>query len=63
MGPTLRIIPSLLLSNGRLVKGSNFNNHKDVGNPVTTSKAFEAQGADEILIVDLEHYKNPNLKN
>lgn len=62
MGPTLRIIPSLLLSNGRLVKGFNFNNHKDVGNPITTSKAFEAQGADEILIIDLEHYKNPNLK-
>lgn len=61
-GPTLRIIPSLLLSNGRLVKGSNFNNHIDVGNPKTTTKAFEAQGADEIFIIDLEQYRNPNLK-
>ena len=32
----LRIIPSLLLSKGKLVKGKNFINHKNVGSPVTT---------------------------
>ncbi len=62
MGPTLRIIPSLLLSKGRLIKGKNFENHIDVGNPITTSKAFEAQGADEIFIIDLEQYKSSKQK-
>lgn len=62
MGPTLRIIPSLLLYKDRLIKGKNFENHIDVGNPITTSKAFEAQGADEIFIIDLEQYKSFKLK-
>ena len=38
--PTLRIIFSLLLHKGRLVKGTLFKNHIDVGDPVTTSKAL-----------------------
>ena len=60
--PTLRIIPSLLLYKKRLVKGSLFKNHIDVGDPVTTSKSFESQGADEIFIIDLEAYKKPKKK-
>lgn len=58
MSLTLRIIPSLLVSKGRLVKGINFKNHKDVGDPITTTKALEAQGADEILLINLDQFKN-----
>ncbi len=54
----LRIIPSLLLSKGKLVKGKNFINHKNVGSPVTTVNAFDSQKADEIFIIDLDSYKN-----
>lgn len=48
-----RIIPLFLLKNGRLVKGVNFSHHKDVGNPVSQGMIYDAQGADEIAIVDI----------
>jgi imidazole glycerol-phosphate synthase subunit HisF len=57
--PNLRIIPSMLLFKGRLVKGVSFKNHLDVGNPATTCKALESQKADEIIIIDLESYREP----
>lgn len=49
-----RIIPSLLLKEGRLVKGVSFNEHRDAGNPATTVRAYSAQKADEILLLDIE---------
>ena len=62
----LRIIPSLLLSENKLVKGTNFRNHKNAGSPVSTVVAFESQGADEISLIDIDTYHNksigPNLK-
>ena len=54
----LRIIPSLLLSNKKLVKGVCFKNHKNAGSPKTTTMAFENQGADEISIIDIDCYSN-----
>ena len=53
----IRIIPSLLIRNKRLVKGIQFKNHKDAGDPITTCIAFESQLADEICIIDLDAYK------
>jgi cyclase len=50
----IRLIPSLLLRNGRCVKGVQFANHKDVGYPVTAAKVCEAQGADELLFLDID---------
>jgi len=50
----IRLIPSLLLRNGRCVKGVQFANHKDVGYPVTAAKVYEAQGADELLFLDID---------
>ena len=50
----VRLIPSLLLRNGRCVKGVRFKNHRDVGHPVTAAKVFEAQGADELLFLDID---------
>lgn len=52
--PRLRLIPSLLLKGGRLVKGVAYRDWKDAGHPVATARAHNAQGADEILLVDTE---------
>lgn len=49
-----RIIPSLLLSHGRLVKGVRFGNYQDAGRPETTARAHNAQGADEVLLLDID---------
>ena len=49
-----RLIPTMLLSQGRLVKGRRFADHEDAGNPVTTAKIYNDQMADEIVILDIE---------
>lgn len=53
-----RIIPSLLLRHGRLVKGVRFADHRDAGAPATTCRAHSAQGADEITICDIDASRN-----
>ena len=50
---TKRIIPCLDVDNGRVVKGIQFGNLKDVGDPVESAKAYEAQGADELVLLDI----------
>jgi cyclase len=42
-----------LLRNGRMVKGVRFGDYRDVGHPVTTAKVYDAQGADELLFLDI----------
>lgn len=54
----IRIIPSILISNKKCVKGVKFKNHVTVGSPVTTAVAFESQQADEILVLDLDAFQN-----
>ena len=44
---TKRIIPCLDVNNGRVVKGVNFVNLRDAGDPVEIAKAYDAAGADE----------------
>src|SRR5262249_52993657 len=48
-----RIIPKLLLKDGRCVKGKRFGELRDVGHPVTNARIYEAQGADELLLLDI----------
>jgi imidazole glycerol-phosphate synthase subunit HisF len=48
-----RLIPSLLLLNGRCVKGRNFANFRDTGNPLTAARVYDAQGADELIFLDI----------
>jgi cyclase len=48
-----RLIPSLLLKNGRCVKTVRFGEFRDVGNPVTAARVYDAQGADELLFLDI----------
>ena len=52
-----RIIPLFLLRGGRLVKGTRFKNHIDVGDPISQAMIYDAQGADEIAILDIDATK------
>jgi cyclase len=53
----IRIIPSILISNKKCVKGIKFKNHVLAGSPVTTAIAFDSQQADEILVLDLDAFQ------
>jgi len=48
-----RIIPSLLLKDGRMVKGKHFTDFRDVGDPVTAAKVYNAQKVDELMFLDI----------
>jgi len=48
-----RIIPCLDISQGRVVKGINFVNLRDAGDPVEQAKAYDAMGADELVFLDI----------
>lgn len=48
-----RIIPCLDVKDGRVVKGTNFVNLRDAGDPVEIAKAYDAQRADEIVFLDI----------
>ncbi|NVJ50187.1 MAG: imidazole glycerol phosphate synthase subunit HisF [Gammaproteobacteria bacterium] len=50
---TARIIPCLDVDNGRVVKGTNFINLRDMGDPVELATEYEKQGADEIIFLDI----------
>lgn len=53
MSLTTRIIPCLDVKNGRVVKGINFLDLIDAGDPVEQAKAYDAQGADELCFLDI----------
>ncbi len=48
-----RIIPCLDVSAGRVVKGIKFQQLRDAGDPVQSAKAYDAQGADELVFLDI----------
>lgn len=50
---TKRIIPCLDVKNGRVVKGINFVNLKDAGDPVAVGAAYDKAGADELVFLDI----------
>ncbi len=50
---TKRIIPCLDIKNGRTVKGTNFINLKDAGDPVALGSLYAQQGADELVFLDI----------
>ena len=49
----IRIIPCLDVKNGRVVKGVNFKNLKEAGDPVLTAQIYDELGADEICFLDI----------
>lgn len=48
-----RVIPCLDVRDGRVVKGVNFADIRDAGDPVECAKRYEAEGADELVILDI----------
>lgn len=50
---TKRIIPCLDVNGGRVVKGVNFVNLRDAGDPVEIAKAYDQAGADELVFLDI----------
>ena len=48
-----RIIPCLDVTDGRVVKGTNFINLRDAGDPVECARAYDAQQADELVFLDI----------
>ena len=53
MGLAKRIIPCLDVDNGRVVKGVQFVDIRDAGNPVEVARRYNEQGADEITFLDI----------
>ena len=49
----VRIIPCLDVDDGRVVKGIKFKEIRDAGDPVVVAKAYEEQGADELVFLDI----------
>ena len=50
---TKRIIPCLDIKNGKVVKGINFVELKDVGDPIELAKRYDQQCADEVVFLDI----------
>ena len=48
-----RIIPCLDVKNGRVVKGVSFVDLRDAGDPVECAAAYDKQGADELVLLDI----------
>ena len=53
MSVSKRIIPCLDVDKGRVVKGVNFLNIRDAGDPVEIAKRYDNEGADEITMLDI----------
>ena len=53
MSDLKRIIPCLVVDNGRVVKGTNFVDIRDAGDPVELAERYDAEGADELVFLDI----------
>lgn len=53
MPPLKRIIPCLDVDNGRVVKGTNFVDLRDAGDPVELAERYDREGADEVVFLDI----------
>ncbi|MEW2549391.1 imidazole glycerol phosphate synthase subunit HisF [Streptomyces sp. NPDC047002] len=53
MSVAVRVIPCLDVDAGRVVKGVNFRNLRDAGDPVEMAKLYDAEGADELTFLDI----------
>jgi cyclase len=61
----IRVIPSLLIKGGGLVKSVNFKNHKYIGDPINAVRIFNEKEVDEIVILDISatsESRTPNLQ-
>ncbi len=53
MPPLKRVIPCLDVNEGRVVKGTNFVDLRDAGDPVALAERYDAEGADELVFLDI----------
>ncbi|MDR1426313.1 MAG: imidazole glycerol phosphate synthase cyclase subunit, partial [Bifidobacteriaceae bacterium] len=53
MSVAIRVIPCLDVADGRVVKGVNFANLRDAGDPVELARRYDAEGADEVTFLDV----------
>src|SRR5512134_3597261 len=53
MAVAVRVIPCLDVDAGRVVKGVNFTNLRDAGDPVELARRYDAEGADELTFLDV----------
>ncbi|HSK25444.1 MAG TPA: imidazole glycerol phosphate synthase subunit HisF [Jiangellales bacterium] len=53
MSLAVRVIPCLDVDRGRVVKGVNFTDLRDAGDPVELARAYDAEGADELVFLDI----------
>jgi imidazole glycerol-phosphate synthase subunit HisF len=53
MTVAIRVIPCLDVDGGRVVKGVNFENLRDAGDPVELAARYDAEGADELTFLDI----------
>ena len=53
MPPLKRVIPCLDVDNGRVVKGTNFVDLRDAGDPVELAERYDREGADEVVFLDI----------
>jgi len=53
MGVAVRVIPCLDVDGGRVVKGVNFTDLRDAGDPVEMARVYDAEGADELTFLDV----------
>ena len=53
MSVAIRVIPCLDVTDGRVVKGVNFTNLRDAGDPVELAAQYNEQGADEVIFLDI----------
>jgi cyclase len=58
MSLAVRVIPCLDVDDGRVVKGVNFANLRDVGDPVELAQRYDEQGADELTFLDITASKD-----
>jgi len=49
----VRVIPCLDVDAGRVVKGVNFRDLRDAGDPVEMARVYDAEGADELVFLDI----------
>lgn len=49
-----RLIPLILVKSGRCVKGKNFSTFRDTGFPITVARIYDSQGADELIILNID---------
>ena len=54
-----RIIPCLDVDQGRVVKGTNFVDIRDAGDPVELAARYDAEGADEVVFLDITELLAP----